>query len=362
MTHAPLPKFKQTFVDFVVEEHLPYPLAKHGTWFYVQLEKRNMNTMDMVKKIMKAFWLTRKKIGIAGLKDKHALATQRVCFHSNDIKKIGEKKFLETISTIAKPVTTGYSQTPLGLHSAITNQFWIRLKNEWKVSQEKKTKREEKFASLVQDWFPNYFWEQRFGVTANNHRVAQDILEWWRKHFTQSEKKFKLQGYASWLFNKYIDHRLKIYGWIDLLEWDLVIDPNDKNQFLLFQWNSTYSTIEERKGKWFFVPAVAWNQSIQLNETVSKWAITGPLLGYNTLLSPKESVSGKYEQGWIKHFELTEDNLHLYKPYELYGLRRPLWVFPQEYSLKRQWNDLLLQFTLPKSAYASVVIDLMLEE
>ena len=100
------PKFKQSFVDFVVEEHLPYPLAKRGMRYYVQLEKRNMNTMDMVKQIMKTFSLTRKKIGIAGLKDKHALAKQRVCFHSNDVKKIGEKLFLNGLNTIVKVMDT----------------------------------------------------------------------------------------------------------------------------------------------------------------------------------------------------------------------------------------------------------------
>lgn len=111
MTHTP--RFKQTYVDFVVEEHLPYPLNEKGTWYYVQLEKRNINTMDLLKQIMKQFGLSRKHIGIAGLKDKHALAKQRFCFHGNDIKKIGEKNFLQELSRISTIIATGSSESPL---------------------------------------------------------------------------------------------------------------------------------------------------------------------------------------------------------------------------------------------------------
>lgn len=94
------PQFKQTYVDFVVEELLPYPLHKHGTRCYVQIEKRNMNTMDLVKKIMQKLNFRRKQLGIAGLKDKHALAKQWICFHNNDIKKYGQKAFLNDLESL----------------------------------------------------------------------------------------------------------------------------------------------------------------------------------------------------------------------------------------------------------------------
>ena len=84
--------FKNRYVDFVVEENLQYKIEKTNSpktpRFYVKIEKRNTNTMDVVKAIMKQTSLGRKKIGIAGLKDKHALARQWMCFHTNDVAKI----------------------------------------------------------------------------------------------------------------------------------------------------------------------------------------------------------------------------------------------------------------------------------
>lgn len=75
----------------------------------------------------------------------------------------------------------------------ITNEFWIRLKYDQPIAAEKKKQLERTFTSLMDTGFPNYFGEQRFGVTMSNHRIAQDILEGGRKHFSQAEKMFKLQ-------------------------------------------------------------------------------------------------------------------------------------------------------------------------
>lgn len=351
------PRFKQSYVDFVVEEQLPYPLAKKGTRYYVQIEKRNMNTMDLVKKIMKQCNLTRKKIGIAGLKDKHALTRQRLCFHSNDVKKKGERAFLSDIDALCPVIQTGFSDIPLWLHSPIMNRFRVRLKYDHSQSSEQKKHLEQQFHTLCTEGFPNYFWEQRFWFSTVNHRIAQDILAGGRKHYTQAEKMFKLQAYSSRLFNNYIDHRLKIYKNIHLQDGDICLDTEHK--LVLYREPDQVWTIHDRQSKWFFVEA---SPVSRITDTApEKTTITWPLLWYNTLLSPTTSIIGSYEQGWKRHFELTEDELQLYKAYKLYGLRRPLWVIPEDYKHSRQGNDLLLQFTLPKSCYASVLIDLVIE-
>ena len=89
--------------------------------------------------------------------------------------------------------------------------------------------------------------------------------------------------------------------------------------------------------------------------------ISGAVIGYNTLMSPPTSQAGLIEQAWVKHFSLTEKHLHLYKPYELFGLRRPLWIIPTDASFSRDDRDLLIHITLPKSAYASVFVEELVE-
>ncbi len=50
--------FKQKYVDFVVEEKLPYTLRSkpntNDNRVYIQIQKRNINTMDVLHAIMKA--------------------------------------------------------------------------------------------------------------------------------------------------------------------------------------------------------------------------------------------------------------------------------------------------------------------
>ena len=41
--------FKQKSQDFIVEEILPFKLSGKGDAFYVYFEKRNHNTMDIIR-------------------------------------------------------------------------------------------------------------------------------------------------------------------------------------------------------------------------------------------------------------------------------------------------------------------------
>gem|GEM_PF-6808497 len=60
---------------------------------------------------------------------------------------------------------------------------------------------------------------------------------------------FKLQGYSSRLFNKYLEHRLKVYGSVNLLDGDLLIDPTSPKDFLLYKEPNIYQTVGNRKDK-----------------------------------------------------------------------------------------------------------------
>ncbi|HBB03766.1 TPA: hypothetical protein DCZ39_02565 [Patescibacteria group bacterium] len=51
--------FKQKSHDFIVTEELPFKLANEGDVFFVFFEKRNLNTMDVVKHLCNAFNLSR---------------------------------------------------------------------------------------------------------------------------------------------------------------------------------------------------------------------------------------------------------------------------------------------------------------
>ena len=51
--------FKQKSQDFIVEEKLPFKLEGKGDAFFVYFEKRNLNTMDVVKHLCKELEISR---------------------------------------------------------------------------------------------------------------------------------------------------------------------------------------------------------------------------------------------------------------------------------------------------------------
>lgn len=320
--------FKKKYVDFVVEENLPIRPSKNQKadtpWMLIKIEKKNRNTMDIVNQLGKEFKLPRKKIGIAWLKDKHALARQWFCFHTRDIARIGEQEFMKTIQHLTKVVDYGFSSDPLNLSSQITNTFWIRLRNsqEEDAKQHKKqelTKEaiEQRLDDLYENWVWNLYGDQRFGWTHANHRIAQDIISWKRKNIKATEARFKLQALASWLFNEYCAFRKQQWG-------KKIVDGD------IF--DNHYSNIP-----------------------------TGPVFWDDLKKANKATTAGKLEADWMKHFEINNKMLQAFQKAWLYGRRRALRVTPTESSYRWQWDDLLLQFTLPSGSYASVLIDILLE-
>lgn len=339
--------FKNRYVDFVVEENLNFSLSKTQTdsnpWLYIKIEKKNLNTMDVVKQVMKKFRLPRKKIGIAWLKDKHALARQRLCFHSNDVAKIGDQQFLQGLQEITRVVDFGFAPSALNLSSDISNTFWIRLRKDPKNREKKaiqqslndprnkhkgmidasaikganlgKDTLEARLKKLYTEGFLNLYGEQRFGFTHANHRIAQEIIAGKKKNLDPSEVSFKLQSLASWLFNNYCTYRESKYG-TNHLDGDII----------------------------------------------EKGQPTGPVFGDDLQRTDPTTPAGKLEQERKQHFELDETILQAFKKAKLFWRRRAIRVKPSKASHSRQGEDLLLQFTLPKGSYASVLVEELLGE
>jgi len=62
--------------DFAVEEELPYPPSGAGDHVFVQIEKRGMTSIDAARAIARALGVRDRDLGIAGMKDRHAVTRQ----------------------------------------------------------------------------------------------------------------------------------------------------------------------------------------------------------------------------------------------------------------------------------------------
>lgn len=79
--------FKKTSADFNVYEELPFALSGKGDAFYVYIEKRNLTTQEVIDYLRKKLGLSRLSLGIAGLKDKKAIARQRISIYDRALKQ-----------------------------------------------------------------------------------------------------------------------------------------------------------------------------------------------------------------------------------------------------------------------------------
>src|SRR3989338_6020717 len=78
--------------DFIVKEIIELKEGK-GRYLYVEVEKTNWNTLDLVNKLSDILNISRKNIGFAGYKDKNAVTVQYFSRKKNDF--VGALKLLD---------------------------------------------------------------------------------------------------------------------------------------------------------------------------------------------------------------------------------------------------------------------------
>ncbi len=314
--------------------------------------------MDVVNHICSTCNIPRLALWIAGLKDKKAITRQWICIYKSALKKLGwERVFTETIWEVAMVLKTARHTDPIGMTIPIKNSFYIKLRANKKLSVKEKDISNKKILSLFKKGFPNLFWNQRFGISWINPKQGSDILQWKWNIRDRKEMVFKIQAYASKIFNEYIHSRTK--KWLEILDGDIVIDTKNskKNQFGIYQ--AATKTVklfdDTKKNDQFFRYPTATKWEIPLDEDTMM--ITWPIPWYNLLLAPKNSCAGNKEQGLLEKNWISERSLKLCKTYKIFWIRRPLWVFPQNVHVHVQDDDILLNFTLPWWSYASIMVD-----
>ena len=76
----PTVRFKECPEDFVVDEIPAYPASGEGDHLFVTFRKVGLNTQEAVTQLAKALGAPVRETGVAGMKDKIAVATQTASF------------------------------------------------------------------------------------------------------------------------------------------------------------------------------------------------------------------------------------------------------------------------------------------
>lgn len=355
-------QFKQKSQDFFVSENLPFELSWKGDAFYVCFEKVNITTHDVITHLRKKFNVSRMTLWIAWLKDKKAVARQWISIYKRALRQLGGvKAFLTALEEIVVIKETWWHEVPLNLSTPITNSFRIKLRSIEPLSQEEKTKARNVIKKVLSSWYPNLFGDQRFGIRDRNATQWWEILTWVsREKINKVDTRFKLQAYASHIFNEFTQARVNQKK--ELLDGDIVTWSEWARQLygVYNEDKSTVTVCPVKSDDWsfFFVP-IPTQQTYPFDEKTM--VATWPVVWYNLAIADLSTPAGVFEQGFLKSNACTKKNLQKMKEWKIFGLRRPLRVTPIDARVASKKWDILVEFTLPSWSYASVVYDKLME-
>jgi len=139
-------KFLSTKKDFNREDPI----------IYATLVKCGVSTIEAVEELTKRLDLGPKNIKYAGIKDKHAITSQRISIKKGDIEKLYQ---ISSSNFFLKNVFSGEREVYLG--NLIGNQFTILIRTGSDFKEKEFLKR---VKEIEKNGFYNFFYLQRFGV------------------------------------------------------------------------------------------------------------------------------------------------------------------------------------------------------
>ena len=170
--------------EFIVEEitldgkliELDKPFTnqiRDGEFVHFAMQKVNWTTADAIKQIAKTIRAGSQRFNWAGTKDRNATTTQVVsCFGKSALEPL---KVLDVKDIKILGIWTSKKKVKLG--DLKGNRFTITLtKTNCNVPEVNLEKIENKLTDL-NNFVPNYFGAQRFGIRNNSHKVGEYILK-----------------------------------------------------------------------------------------------------------------------------------------------------------------------------------------
>lgn len=312
-------RIKERFEDFIVVENSLIEADESGNHLVLVIWKKNLSTREVIDIIAEKLGIGRKAIGVAGLKDKRAVAVQKISIpykeiDPRDLEVEGRLKVLGLFRARRK-VRVGYLKG---------NFFKIKVRGVKNLEALNET-----ISQLEERGCPNYYGYQRFGGETRNHELGKLILE----------------GDYSQLARK-IGVKRRISGIKDVLRLDLRLLRFFINSYQSYLFNLMVS---ERMGR-----------GHPLNKPIDGDFIKGgkpafPIVGYKSKL-PKGEAGDIVRSVLDREKVRPEDfKLEVRKLRDKGSLRK----VPMTYrSLMANTNksEIVLSFWLEKGCYATVLL------
>jgi tRNA pseudouridine13 synthase len=308
---------------FVVEELPLYEPAGEGQHVYVRLTREGWTTRALQERLADLFGLREVDVGCAGLKDKHARATQTFSLLLRDVDEATVARHIEE-SLPVEVVWVRRHRNKLRRGHLLGNRFRIVVLD----PEAEAMARAGAIAQALQaHGLPNFYGVQRFGISGENAKRGREVLlgRGPRKRWL---RRFLLSAYQAALFNAWLTERIR-RGWFERLLTGDIAKKTDTGG--LFE-------VED---------AAVELPRFQRGEITT----TGPIYGARMRWASGEP--GELERKVLEAAGVTTDMLRRAR---LDGSRRPARLFLNDLRIEPHPNGLLFTFSLPKGAYATTVL------
>ena len=192
--------------DFQVSEQLGFELSGEGEHCFLYLQKRQLNTMELLQRLSALCGVAPGSIGFSGLKDRNAVTRQwfsvgmagRAEPDWSSLESGGDVQVLE--------VGRHRRKLRRGVHRA--NRFTLVLRE----LQGERADLELRLQKLRDEGVPNYFGEQRFG---RNGSTMEQARRWIRdgRRISRDKRSLYLSALRAFVFNQLLTQRVQSGDW-----------------------------------------------------------------------------------------------------------------------------------------------------
>jgi tRNA pseudouridine13 synthase len=222
--------------DFVVEEIDAFAASGTGEHALLTVEKRGINTVFAARRIARWAGVPEAAVGYAGLKDRHALATQRFSVHlpGRPVPALDTLAFADAATGEAMRVLhcdRHARKLPRGALAG--NRFVLTLRD---VDGEPDAVAE-RLSAIATRGVPNYFGEQRFGRGGDN--VVQALAMFAGRRVKREQRSLLLSAARSELFNRVLSRRVGDGSWDRALEGEAWMLDGSRSVFGPQPWDDT---------------------------------------------------------------------------------------------------------------------------
>lgn len=369
--------------DFCVEEIPLYLPCDQGEHLYIQVEKKGLSTFALIQQIASALGVKERDIGYAGLKDAQATTRQTL-----SVQGVSPEKALALQLENVRILSARRHGNKLRLGHLAGNRFEIRVRG---VCEGALAKALDIIHVLQKMGVPNRFGAQRFGVLGNSHLIGLALLrrdyeeaarqiigdpkridnERWRQA-AEAYAAADLETAINALPGRFRDERRMLgqmlkgtpvrNAVLDLPKkllrlylsacqsslFDRILEMRLATLGVLWQGDLAY---KHANGACFTVEAPSLEQPRADTFEISPSA---PLFGYKVTLA--RGQAGILEQSLLESQGLSLDQFRLGEGLSMEGERRTLRVQLSAASVRKDGEDLILGFVLPKGSYATSVL------